>query len=108
MNLFTCKKHETLTQKKGREAASKSLIEQRLGFKCGDKAYAILEYKRIFEEEPVFEGGVIVEFGDPYSFEPNNTSVACIHCICGCVIRINVGWLKKQQKESFTEPGSEA
>jgi len=90
----TCQEHKTSEQIEAED--HRSIEEKRLFFKIGNKIKANDEYRRIISKEPEFEGGIIIEFKDPYDFdEKTANSIANVEMPCGCTHVINTGWLVK-------------
>ena len=91
----TCQKHKTTEQIRNEDHRT---IEEKRGFLCtGDIIEATDEYLKVIDKEPVFQGGKIIEFKDPYSFDGNKaTSLANIQLPCGCTHAINTSWIRKK------------
>ncbi len=90
---YVCDEH--LISPREPEKVVLPIQKQRQGFDENDVVYSISEYKKLTNKpDPIFEGGSIISFKDPYDWE-TQASVALIQCKCGCRENISVAWLSK-------------
>lgn len=99
MKYNTCQNHKTPDQIEKED--HRSIYQKRCLLSIGDKIKATTEFRKVMigsyrPKEPVFEGGKIIEFKDPYDSDGKTAhSLANVEMPCGCTHRINTAWLVK-------------